>query len=65
MNKFENNFKASMFYLSKLLEEQGKYDDSKTLMFIATIDYSRPLEKIKEILKRYVIALEKRGTKNI
>ena len=61
MDEFEKNFKASMLYLSHLLEEQSKYDDAKMLMFIAAIDYSRPLEEIKEILKRYVITFEKKG----
>ena len=64
MNEFEKNFKASILYLSHLLEEQGKYDDAKMLMFVAAIDFSRPLEEIKEILKRYMITLEKKKTKH-
>ena len=64
MNKFENNFMAAMLFVSKLLEEKGKHDNAKMLLFIASVDYTRPLEEIKEILKRYVIALEKKGTKH-
>lgn len=62
MNKAENNFKTSMLYLARLLEEQGKYNEVKMLLFIAAIDYTRPLNEIKGLLKRYVINLAEKGT---
>ncbi|UCE04858.1 MAG: hypothetical protein JSW07_14700 [bacterium] len=60
----ENNFKTSMLYLARLLEEQGKYDLAKMLMFIAAIDYSKPLDEIQELLKRYALSLAEKNQGN-
>jgi hypothetical protein len=64
MGNVGNNFKSSMLFLSKLLEEQGKYDEAKMIMFIASIDYTRPFDEIKELLKRYVITLAEKKIKH-
>ena len=53
----EKNFKTSMLYLARLLEEQGKYDKAKMIMFVAAIDYSKSLDEIRELLKRYALSL--------
>lgn len=52
-----------MLYLERLLEEQGKYDEAKIIMFIAAIDYSKSLGEIQELLKRYALSLAEKKSK--